>query len=124
MANRPGVMLFFDDWEPLLSLSDKDLASMLRAAINFSKYGEVPEFSGPLSIIWGIIAAKLERDQARYDKAILQKRHAVYCRITKSKGEDPLDFEEWCEQFLDHSEERTISTDNERSSSITEMRPA
>ena len=103
MADRPGVLLYFTDWEPLLVLDDSELAGLFRAAIRYAQYGEVPEFNGTSAIIWRLIAPKIDRDGERYRNTCENAKYAVYCREEMKAGRTPLTRGEW--------EHRSISND-------------
>ena len=107
MADRKGIILYFDDWKPLLQLEDHKLALFLRAAINYAQSGEAPNICGELGILWEMIAAKIDLDGARFDKRVEDGEYAAYCREEKRAGRDPVDRGTW-------REERQISTDIDR----------
>ncbi len=106
MAERPGIMVYFDDWAPLLKLEDSSLASLLRAAIRYGKTGEMADFEGINAIFWEMIVPKIDRDAERYEARKVSGGYAVYCREAKRRGEEPLPYEAWYEH-------RSISNDND-----------
>lgn len=114
----PGVMVYFDDVLPALDLlSNEEAGRLFRSMLEYAKFGIVPDLgdSVALNMAWKFIQPQIERDKIVYDKKLLQKRHAVYCREQKKKGIDPLDFEEWLQTLsTDDSENRAISSDIER----------
>ena len=95
MADRKGVILYFDDWRPIVQLEDSKLALLLRAALNYAQGGEVPKISGELGVIWELIAAKIDLDGARFDKRVEDSAFAAYCREEKKAGRDPVSREAW-----------------------------
>lgn len=103
MADRPGVLFYFTDWEPLLVLDDTALAELFRAALRYAQYGEVPDFEGTSAIFWRLIAPKIDRDGERYRSTCESAKYSVYCREEKKAGRTPLTREEW--------EHRSISND-------------
>ena len=108
MAERPGIMFYFDDWEPMLALDDKSLADMLRASIRYGLTGEVPDFDGINAVLWGMIAPKIVRDGERYEARKESGEYAVYCREIKKAGEEPLSFMDWKKE-----KDRPLSIDND-----------
>ena len=106
MAERPGIMFYFNDWTPLLKLDDSTLVSLFRAAIRYGATGEAADFEGTNAILWEMIVSRIDRDADRYEARKVSGEYAVYCRETKRKGEEPLPFEVWNEQ-------RSISNDND-----------
>ncbi len=104
MSDRPGIMVYFDDWTPLLKLDDSSLASLLRAAIRYGMTGEAADFEGTNAILWEMIVPKIDRDGDRYAARKTSGEYAVYCREAKRRGEEPPPFAEW-------NENRSVSND-------------
>ena len=99
MADRPGTMIYFDDFIHLLDEIDiRDTGLLFRAIIYYGRYGEIPDFSSQLSlrVAWSFIRPKIDRDAAKYEQEIIKRRYATYCREEKKKGNAPLPFNEWC----------------------------
>ena len=116
---RPGVMLYFSDWVPMLSLDDPKLAALLRAAVRYGALGEVPEFEGVDAVLWGMIASRIDRDGKAFEGKCRDARYKRYKGIEKSNGREPLEFEDWAEQIdqcrpmstgVDQSQEQSILT--------------
>ena len=108
MGERPGTMIYFNDILPLFdALQDEEIGQFFKAVVYYGKFGEIPDFSNSpvLSIAWGFIKPKIDRDGEKYEKEVLQRKYAVYCREMKKAGNDPLSFNEW---------ERSLSTEIER----------
>ena len=108
MADRPGIMFYFDDWGPMLALDDKSLADMLRASIRYGLTGEVPDFDGINAVLWGMLAPKIVRDGERYEARKESGEYAVFCREIKKNGEEPPSFSDWKQ-----SKNRPLSIDND-----------
>lgn len=100
MTERPGIILYFDKWEPMLKLPDNEIGSLFRAALLYSRYGELPEFSDFRSILWEMIRPGLDYDATRYEHSNKQKRYAVYCREERKQGREPLAFADWIERLV------------------------
>lgn len=104
MAERPGIMIYFD-LEPALSmLSDAEAGQLLRAAVKYGHYGTVPEFDGLLAMAWVFVQPKIDRDNAAYQQKCIDAAYATYCREEKKKGHDPEEKDAWIMN-------RTISDD-------------
>lgn len=97
MSDRPGIMLYFDDWVPMLSLDDSSLADLLRAAIRYGKNGERPVFEGTNAILWGMIVSRIDRDAKAFNEKCRKARYSRYRGIEKDRGREPLDYETWLE---------------------------
>ncbi len=110
MAERPGVMVYFEKWEPMLRLSDTEIGTLFRAMLLYGKHGEVPELPGILGLLWDMIRPIVDRDGIRYQKGVDQRRYAVYCREEKKHNREPMPEEDWMELYG----YRAISSDNEQ----------
>ena len=105
MAERPGIILYFDMVAPLKRLGYEDKGKLLEAMLEYGQYGVVPELGGVLPFIWDCIQPKLDADAKRYRKTVFQKTHASYCAKEKKAGRTPMDFDDWCEkEGIDTSE--------------------
>lgn len=98
MAERPGFMVYFAEWRPLLKLDDATLARLFRASADYTQYGIVPDFDGMEAIVWGMLTPKLDRDEKQYRKSVLHSQYMVYCR--NASQEERLSEEEWTERQL------------------------
>ena len=75
MAERPGVMLYFDIEPGLKMLDDPQRGQLLTAIIEYAHFGAVPEFSDPLlSMAWSFVKTSIDRDGERYEKAVVKKK--------------------------------------------------
>ena len=55
MAERPGIMVYFDMAEPLKVLGHEEKGRLLDAMLDYGQFGVVPEFDGVLTVVWGFI---------------------------------------------------------------------
>ena len=94
---RPGIMLYFDILEPIRELPDAEKGQLLVAMLEYGQSGKVPEFDGKLglTLAWGFIRPKLDKDSEEYNKTVLKRQYATFCRDRKKKGEPELSFEDW-----------------------------
>lgn len=75
MAERPGVMLYFDIEPGLKMLDDPQRGQLLTAIMEYAHFGAIPEFSDPLlSMAWSFVKTSIDRDGERYEKAVVKKR--------------------------------------------------
>lgn len=98
MSNRPGIMLYFSDWNSLLSMEDSVVAKFLRASFDYAQVGEWPDVVGYEAALWGMIVSKIDHDADRYEESKKKGSYARYCGIMKNQGKTPLDREEWEEK--------------------------
>ena len=100
---RPGIMLYFDILEPIKVLPDADKGRLLVAMLEYGQSGIVPEFDGMLALAWGFVKPKIDKDSEEYNKTVLKRQYATFCRDRKRKGEPEISFEEWLMTIDDHS---------------------
>ena len=109
---RPGIMLYFDILEPIRVLPDEDKGRLLVAMLEYGKEGIVPEFEGMLALAWGFVKPKVDKDKEEYDRTILKRQYATYCRDRKKRGEAEVGFDEWLSMVTnDNRDDHMISHD-------------
>lgn len=92
---RPGIMLYFDILEPIRVLPDADKGRLLVAMLEYGQSGIVPEFDGMLALAWGFVRPSIDRDSETYNRTVLKRQYASFCRDQKRRGEPEITFEEW-----------------------------
>lgn len=103
---RPGVMIYHDIRPSLALLNNEQKGQLFDAILAYSEDGCEPAFIDlGLAILWTQLKPQIDRSNARYEKTIIQRKYAVYCREEKRAGRDPMAFEDYCS-----------STDADRSS--------
>ena len=119
-SNRPGILLYFDLVQPLLSqLNDEQVGQLFRAAFEYGQHGTVPSFEpGIVSMAWALIQPAIERDGERYNETILQRKYAVYVREQKRNKMNPISYEDF-KRRSDNDRCHSTSTDNDRHRPIT-----
>lgn len=100
---RPGIMLYFDILEPIKVLPDADKGRLLVAMLEYGQTGTLPEFEGMLALAWGFVKPKLDKDSEEYNKTVIKRQYATFCRDRKRKGEPEISFEEWLMTIDDQS---------------------
>ena len=110
MAQRPGVMFYFDLRPCLKRLTLEEKGRLFEAILNYAELGEVPELEGMCGVAWDFIQPRIDRDGEAYNRSILQKLYATYCREQKRAGETPLPFGQW-EISPDNTRERMVTSD-------------
>jgi len=96
-------MLYFDILEPIKVLPDADKGRLLVAMLEYGQSGMVPEFEGMLALAWGFVKPKIDKDSEEYNRTILKRQYATFCRDRKRKGEPEVSFEEWLMTIDDQS---------------------
>ena len=107
---RPGIMLYFDILEPIRVLPDADKGRLLVAMLEYGQSGTLPEFTGMLALAWGFVKPKLDKDSEEYNRTILKRQYATFCRDRKKKGEPEISFDEWL-MTIDNQSYHMISHD-------------
>ena len=92
---RPGIMIYFDMLGPIRVLPDEDKGRLLVAMLEYGQSGIVPEFEGMLALAWGFVKPKIDKDSEEYNKTVLKRQYATFCRDRKKKGEPEISFDEW-----------------------------
>ena len=100
---RPGIMLYFDILEPIKVLPDADKGRLLVAMLEYGQSGKVPVFDGMLALAWGFVRPKIDKDSEEYNRTVLKRQYATFCRDRKKKGEPDVSFEEWLMTIDDQS---------------------
>lgn len=77
MADRPGVMVYFEVLDALAVLEDADKGRLFEGILRYGRDGEVPDFTGPLMAVWALIKHRLDRDSQRYADRCEKARAAV-----------------------------------------------
>lgn len=107
---RPGIMIYFDMLGPIRVLSDEDKGRLFLAMLEYGQDGTVPQFEGMLALAWEFAKPKLDRDNDEYNRTILKRQYAAFCRDRKKKGEPEISFEEWL-ITIDNHNHHMISND-------------
>lgn len=99
---RPGIMIYFDMLGPIRVLPDADKGRLLVAMLEYGQSGKVPQFDGLLALAWEFVKPKIDKDSEEYNKTVLKRQYATFCRDRKRKGEPEISFEEWLMTIGDH----------------------
>ena len=107
---RPGIMLYFDILEPIKVLPDADKGRLLVAMLEYGQSGKQPQFDGMLALAWGFVKPKIDKDSEEYNRTVLKRMYATFCRDRKKKNEPEISFEEWL-MTIDDQRYQVISND-------------
>ena len=101
---RPGIMVYFDMMGPLSKLPDADKGRLFWAMLEYGKFGTVPQFEGlALELAWEFVKPKIDKDSEEYNRTVLKRQYATFCRDRKKKGEPDISFDEWLMTIDDQS---------------------
>lgn len=104
--SQPGIMLYFDNIDPLRQLSNEELGQLFLSVLEYGKDGTVPQFSGMLAMAWAFLQPKIDRDAQKYAYTVSTKRYGTYCREAARRGESPISHEYW--DMLDEREQKRL----------------
>lgn len=93
-CDRPGMILYLDDWEALRQgTTTEERAWLVDAMAEYVRHGSLPDFDGSpaLRLSWGFLFPKLVRDQQDYNYTVWKNRYAAY----KRDQENPLGPDQW-----------------------------
>ena len=107
---RPGIMIYFDMLSPIRVLSDADKGRLLLAMLEYGQDGTEPNFDGMLALAWEFAKPKLDKDNEEYNRTIMKRQYATFCRDRKKKGEPDISFDEW-KMTADNCNHQVISND-------------
>lgn len=87
MADRPGIMFYFDIVDDLEDYSIEEIGELFLAMMKYGKTGEIAEFSDRgMRTMWKAMMKYVDRDQERFDDRIMQKKYAGFRSAAKRKG--------------------------------------
>ena len=109
---RPGIMLYFETLRAIKVLPLEDIGRLTLAMLEYGEEGINPEFEGMLALAWGFVKPKLDKDKEEYERTILKRQYATYCRDRKKRGEPDVGFDEWLSMITnDNQDDHMISHD-------------
>ena len=86
---KPGVMFYFDQCAIFRQMPMEDVYALVMATLDFAENGVMPEFKNPaLTYAWSFIQLSVERDSARYDRVVEQRRKAAERRWAKKQQDE------------------------------------
>ena len=104
MANKPGVMIYFETARAVKGLDYETKGRLFEAIMEYAEDGVLPAFDGVLAAVWPFVANGIDRDAARYADIITRRQRAAYVKwwkeYAKKQGIDP-DNEEARELWID-----------------------
>ena len=77
MADRPGMLLYHEQYAALSRLSDHDFRVVIDALMHYSMTGERVEPEGYMAVIYDLMADKLAHDIDEYNKRVERRKEAA-----------------------------------------------
>lgn len=113
---KPGVMVYFDDIRPAMRmLDDERFGKLLRAVIDYSQMGVVPDLDDMGNLAFEMLRPKLDRDGEKYEEKRFHGQYMAYCRQLQEEGRErfKLSETEWKKQLLATDSNCTLPTTTE-----------
>lgn len=94
---RPGVVIYFDDFRPVLNrLTNDQIGLLLRGLLSYAEYGEMPDALDPVSsMVFDMLRPRIDADGERYEAMREQRRYAVFCRERERNNLPSVDIDSW-----------------------------
>lgn len=67
MSGKASFVLYHDIREPVEMLTDEERGKLFSAILNYSEYGELPDFKGALQMAFAFIRTALDRDAEKWE---------------------------------------------------------
>lgn len=100
MAEKPGVVLYFDLLPVFEKLPKEDVADLLLSIMRYAKNREEPQLNSEVTkVVWSMIEQRINADDRKYKETVLKRRYAGYISKRKEAGMDYLDFDEWLKRM-------------------------
>ena len=77
MADRPGMLLYHEQYAALSRLNDHDFRAVIDALMHYSMTGERVEPEGYMAVIYDLMADKLAHDIEEYNKRVERRKEAA-----------------------------------------------
>ena len=86
MGERPGFLIYHDDYHALTALDDASFHRVMDAACEYSETGDISgELHGVESVIFAMMKNSLDRDFAKYQKRVDAGRRGGLAKAGKAK---------------------------------------
>ncbi len=122
MAERPGIMIYFDLLPQLEEYSPEEVGILFMAMLEFGAYGTIPTFEDRgMRIIWREVQGKIERDNAKYQQKVLDGAYGAYKREMEKIGREALPKQKWLEAQKEREVSGSIHVDTSRNQSCQEQ---
>lgn len=95
---KPGIMLYFELRPCIEQMNPQEKAEMLDALMDYGEYGQTPELSEKLRMLWPLVRQKLDRDTDRYERTVNRNQYALYSRYAARNNQPKLSYDQWKEQ--------------------------
>lgn len=92
----PGVMFYLDLRSTLTLYTDEEKGQLLQASLDYAAIGTIPHFDDRgMRTLWNDMKEKIDRDQEKYAKKIIDTRYGAYKKNCEDKHIEPLSKEDW-----------------------------
>lgn len=100
MAERPGIMVYFELRESLEDFSDAESGQLLKGMLEYGATGALPEYTDrAMRTLWKSVQQRIDTDAARYQHKVEQAQRAGRASAAKrSTSQQPLTSVDECQQ--------------------------
>ena len=74
MADKKGVVMYYDILDQLEDFNDKDFREIIEAVINYDKNGTLPQFTGEKKIAFKFIKVDIDKNNEEYKRKCEQNK--------------------------------------------------
>ena len=127
MAERPGVLVYFETGKAIKGLDYETKGRLFEAILEYAEMGIIPNFDGVLLAIWPFIADKIDRDSVRY--ADIREKNRIKGLVSNFKrnyatahGIDPED-KEALAKYLAEQTPATVNNGQQQSTTVDLCQP-
>lgn len=95
---KPGVMVYFDIRQTLEHLSDRHVAALFRAILEYGETGRRPKLPDKLLVLWPLVEMRIDTDDSRYRERVYAGKYGAYVRNMKKEGIEPVCYSAWLQE--------------------------
>lgn len=110
MAEKPGVMIYFDMIPAMQELSDADAGILFKAILVYGKTRKVGPLTRKTKVIWPLVQQRLDADNLRYERTIFKRKYAAYVRWAKGNNQDVMEYDAWIHRITIEEEKKKYGT--------------
>ncbi len=123
MSGQPGLIVYFELLDDLVDFTDEEAGQILRAFLTYGATGELPCFTDRgMKAIWRKVQGWADRDSQKYERTVLQRRYASYCKKLRQEKREPLGFDDWVDE-QSTADNGSLTVDNDPISPADDRQP-
>ncbi|MCD8100876.1 MAG: DUF6291 domain-containing protein [Oscillospiraceae bacterium] len=97
MAQRSGVLLYFDIRPVIEKLDDASAGALFKSILNYAENAVAPDFAEneKLDLVWAMLQPRIDKDAENYQGKCKNKGYGAYTREERRHGRKPLSRDDW-----------------------------